>query len=72
MDAAARTRQRAATGDCSRPFQKPTAAVMIAGYRQIIARAHARGIRVFGATIAPFEGAMYWSRRGRIATQGHQ
>ncbi len=46
------------------PFQKPTASVMIAGYRQIIARAHARGIRVFGATIAPFEGAMYWSAEG--------
>jgi lysophospholipase L1-like esterase len=43
---------------------KPTAAAMIAGYRQIIARAHARGIKVYGATIAPFEGAMYWSAEG--------
>ncbi len=46
------------------PFQTPTAAAMIAGYRQIIARAHARGIQVFGATIAPYEGAMYWSAEG--------
>jgi lysophospholipase L1-like esterase len=46
------------------PAQKPTAAAMIAGYRQIIARAHARGLKVFGATIAPYEGAMYWSAEG--------
>ena len=46
------------------PTHKPTAPAMIAGYRQIIARAHARGIKVFGATIAPYEGAMYWSIEG--------
>jgi lysophospholipase L1-like esterase len=46
------------------PAQKATAAALIDGYRQIIARAHVRGIKVFGATIAPFEGAMYWSAEG--------
>ena len=51
------------------PTHKPTAAAMIAGYRQIIARAHARGIKVFGATIAPFEGAMYWSAEGESQRQ---
>jgi lysophospholipase L1-like esterase len=30
---------------------------MIAAYEQIIARAHARGIRVYGATMLPFEDA---------------
>jgi lysophospholipase L1-like esterase len=39
---------------------------MIGGYRQIIARAHARAIKVFGATIAPYEGAMYWSAEGEL------
>jgi lysophospholipase L1-like esterase len=29
---------------------------MIAGYRQLISRAHARGIKLIGATITPFEG----------------
>lgn len=34
---------------------------LIAGYRQIIARAHERNARVVGGTIMPFEGAMYYS-----------
>ena len=31
---------------------------LIAGYRQLIARAHARGVRIIGATLTPFEGAL--------------
>jgi lysophospholipase L1-like esterase len=34
---------------------------LIAGYRQLIARAHEKGIAVFGATLTPFEGAGYYS-----------
>lgn len=34
---------------------------LIAGYRQIIAKAHLRGIKVIGATILPFEGSFYYS-----------
>ena len=34
---------------------------LIAGYRQIIARAHAKGIAVIGTTLTPFEGAGYYS-----------
>ncbi|QJE01339.1 SGNH/GDSL hydrolase family protein [Massilia forsythiae] len=34
---------------------------LIAGYRQVIARAHAKGIAVYGATLTPFEGAGYYS-----------
>ncbi|MEV6604143.1 SGNH/GDSL hydrolase family protein [Kutzneria sp. NPDC051319] len=34
-----------------------TAAQIIAGYRQIIARVHARGARILGATITPVEGS---------------
>jgi lysophospholipase L1-like esterase len=30
---------------------------LIAGYRQLIERAHLRGIKIFGATLPPFEGA---------------
>ncbi|NMM37198.1 MAG: SGNH/GDSL hydrolase family protein [Glaciimonas sp.] len=31
---------------------------LIFGYRQLIARAHIRGVRVVGATLTPFEGAL--------------
>ncbi|NJO35138.1 MAG: SGNH/GDSL hydrolase family protein, partial [Rhodospirillales bacterium] len=33
----------------------PTAEEIIGGYEQLIARAHARGIRILGATLTPFE-----------------
>src|SRR5215469_8221403 len=36
--------------------QKQVAADIIAAYQQIIVRAHAQGIRVYGATITPFGG----------------
>ena len=44
-------------------------AQMIAGYRQIVARAHERGIEVIGAPIGPYKGAMYWSEKGEAARQ---
>lgn len=34
---------------------------LIAGYEQIIAQAHAAGLKIFGGTLTPFEGAGYWS-----------
>lgn len=37
---------------------------IIAGYRQIITRAHARGIKIIGATLTPFEDAGYFSEDG--------
>jgi lysophospholipase L1-like esterase len=37
---------------------------IIAGYRQIIARSHARGIKVLGATLLPYEGAAYYTDAG--------
>lgn len=36
----------------------PSADALIAGYRQLVARAHARGVRIVGATLTPFEGAL--------------
>ncbi|WP_205736848.1 SGNH/GDSL hydrolase family protein [Acidovorax cavernicola] len=38
--------------------EPPTLASLTAGYRQLIAQAHSRGIRVVGATLTPFEGAL--------------
>ncbi|WP_084197585.1 SGNH/GDSL hydrolase family protein [Solimonas soli] len=36
----------------------PRVADLIGAYRQLIARAHLRGVRVVGATLTPFEGAL--------------
>jgi len=44
-------------------------AQMIAGYRQLIARAHAAGITVIGSPIGPYKGASYWSEEGEAARQ---
>ena len=38
---------------------------IIAGYRQIITRAHARGIKIIGATLTPFEDAGYSRKMAR-------
>ena len=39
----------------AKPEEEATAAQMIAGLRQMALRAHARGIKIFGATLTPFE-----------------
>ncbi len=39
--------------------QPATAQDIIAAYKQMILRAHARGIKVYGATITPFGGSFY-------------
>ncbi|MGH8207610.1 MAG: SGNH/GDSL hydrolase family protein [Steroidobacteraceae bacterium] len=41
-----------------------TAQQLIAAQRQIIERAHVRGLRVMGATLTPFQGASYYSEHG--------
>tara|TARA_Y100000588_G_scaffold366565_1_gene432423 strand:+ start:88 stop:603 length:516 start_codon:yes stop_codon:yes gene_type:complete len=42
---------------------------IINGYRNLIARAHARGIKVYGSTLTPFEGAVYYSEDGEVERQ---
>ena len=42
---------------------------MIAGYKQLIARAHEKGIKVIGSPIGPYKGASYWSEDGEAARQ---
>jgi lysophospholipase L1-like esterase len=46
-----------------------TAEQMIAGYKQIVARAHEKGIKVIGSPIGPYMGASYWSEEGEAARQ---
>ena len=43
----------------------PSAADLIAGHKQLIERAHARGLKIYGATLTPFEGAGYFTPEGR-------
>jgi len=53
----------------------PTAADIIAGYQQLIARARAHGLTVYGATLTPFEGTAipiipdYWTAEGDVTRQ---
>lgn len=42
---------------------------IIAGHRQLIARAHSRGLTIYGATLTPFEGAAYFSPEGEVKRQ---
>lgn len=42
---------------------------MIAGYQQLITRAHEKGIKVIGSPIGPYKGASYWSEEGEAARQ---
>lgn len=37
---------------------RPAADALIAAYRQLITRAHSHGVRIVGATLTPFEGAL--------------
>jgi lysophospholipase L1-like esterase len=48
---------------------KADAAQIIAAYHQLVTRAHARGVKVYGATIAPYKGAALWSEEGEAVRQ---
>ena len=47
----------------------PTAEDLIAAHKQLIERAQTRGIRIFGATLTPFEGANYFTPAGEAKRQ---
>ena len=47
----------------------PTAEDLIAAHKQLIDRAHTRGIKIFGATLTPFEGANYFTTVGEAKRQ---
>ncbi|MBB5934152.1 SGNH/GDSL hydrolase family protein [Streptomyces zagrosensis] len=52
-----------------KPNPQLSADDLIAGYRELITRAHARGVRVVGATILPFKGAEYHTPRAEQKRQ---
>jgi lysophospholipase L1-like esterase len=47
----------------------PTAEDLIAGHKQLIDRAHARGLKIYGATLTPFWGAAYYTEAGEAKRQ---
>ncbi len=53
----------------NKPESDVTAARVIDAYRQIVARAHARGVKVIGATILPYKGAVYFTPEGEAMRQ---
>ena len=47
----------------------PTAEDIIAGHKQLIERAHAAGLKIYGATILPYYGAAYYTEVGEAKRQ---
>ena len=47
----------------------PTAEDIIAGHKQLIERAHTRGLKIYGATLTPFYGAAYYTEVGEAKRQ---
>jgi lysophospholipase L1-like esterase len=56
--------QSQSRGPLTAPHTSISALDIVQGYEQIIAMAHAAGLRVFGATLTPFRGARYWTPAG--------
>jgi lysophospholipase L1-like esterase len=50
------------------PTEAVTADQIIEGHRQLIRRAHARGLKIYGCTLTPFEGAFpgYYTPEGEV------
>lgn len=51
-----------ATPTADTPMRTPEE--VIGAYRQLIARAHAKGLKIYGATMTPYRGAVYFSEAG--------
>ncbi len=47
----------------------PTAEDIIAGHKQLIDLAHTRGLKIYGATLTPFEAAAYFTKEGEAKRQ---
>jgi lysophospholipase L1-like esterase len=47
----------------------PSANDLIAAHRQLIERAHAKGLKIYGATLTPFDGAAYFTQEGEAKRQ---
>ena len=52
------------SGALSAPHTDVSALQIVEGYERIITLAHTAGLKIFGATLTPFEGARYWTPAG--------
>ncbi|MFH8786811.1 SGNH/GDSL hydrolase family protein [Streptomyces roseoverticillatus] len=60
-------------GRCTTPAPKVTSQDITGGLRQLIREARARGVRVLGATIPPYQGYGHWTERGeRVRNEVNQ
>jgi lysophospholipase L1-like esterase len=60
------------TADATQAAQAQVASDLISAYQQIITRAHAMGIRVYGATITPFGGNTMYDDPAGLRSQTRQ
>lgn len=51
------------------PSEEVTAEEIIAGMKQVIARARARGLKIYGGTLLPYKGAGYYTADGEVKRQ---
>ncbi len=56
-------------GMAARGTPGPSAEDLIAAHQQIVERAHAHGLKIYGCTLTPFEGAAYFSPAGETKRQ---
>ena len=47
----------------------PSVDELIAGHRTLIQRAHSYGLTIYGGTLTPFEGALYFTEEGEVKRQ---
>jgi lysophospholipase L1-like esterase len=47
----------------------PSVNDLILGHRQLIKRARGSGLKIYGATLTPFEGSLYWTPEGEAKRQ---
>lgn len=59
-------------GLIGRPAEDVTADQVIQGHRQIIDRAHALGLRIYGSTLPPFVGSRFFSAAGAAGESKRQ
>ncbi|MER5204720.1 SGNH/GDSL hydrolase family protein [Streptomyces sp. NPDC002825] len=58
---------------CTTPSPFVTSAQIVAGHQELIREAHARGVKVIGATLPPYQGFAYWTERGdRVRSEVNQ
>src|SRR5207249_347232 len=58
--------------DIGRAGNNPSPTVvadLISAYKQLIARAHARGLKIYGGTLTPFKRAISWTNEGEAKRQ---